>query len=1338
VAGRPAGRDLQQHRDPAHRQQPHGELRVNDGAANSNVATKTIGLTTPTPAITSLSPTSGPVGTTVVIAGSNFTGATAVRFNGTAADSYVVNSGTQITAVVAAGTTSGAATVVTPYGTSNGVTFSITSATTSTTLVSSVNPSTVGQSVTFTATVANVNGSATPNGTVSFRDGGAILGSGTLDGSGVATFSTSALTQGSHSIIAIYLGRTGFVSSTSATLTQQVGAPPLPALTSLSPTSGPVGTSVTITGTDLGGASSVSFNGVVQTTISNNTATSLTVNVPAGASTGDVEVTTAAGTSNGLPFTVTPPAPVVTSVSGPANGTYRLGQFVTFLVSFDQPVTVSTAGGTPVILMTVGSTPRGVTYFSGSTTSTLTFRYLVQAGDLDANGVTLGSSIAPNNGTLRNATGTDAVLTLNNVAPLTGVLVDGVVPTATVSTTAPSPTSSSAIPVTITFTEAVTGLTAAGLTVTNGTRGVLSGSGTTYTITVTATAAGAVTVQVPAGAAQDLAGNPNAASNTLSVTYSPPPVAISSFTPTSGAAGTVVVITGNGFTGATAVTINNGAVASYTVDSNTQITATVAASNSTGLIRVTSPAGTGVSSTNFVVGPSVNSVNIITANGTYRTGQQLQFNVVFSQPVTVNTTGGTPSLDVTVGGTVRQATYTGTASSTAAFRYTIVAGDLDTDGVTLGGSIDLNGGTIRNSGGADADLDLNNVGATTGLLVDGVAPTVTVSSTAGASGGSTAASPIPLTITFSESVTGFTSSDVAVTGGTRGTFTGSGSAYSLSVTPTGGTVTVNIAAGVARDAALNDNEAAPTFTILYLPAPAISSFTPTSGAAGTTVSLTGTNLTGATAITFTGSSGNVVTTGFTVVSGTSITGIVVPAGASTGPLTVTTPGGTSAASPASFRVAPTVSSLSVAAELPGQSVLITGRNFTSGSTVTFGGVAAGSVTYVSPTSLTATVPAGAAAGTRAVVVTTPNGSSAGSPAFEVLQVYRTATASGCLSTVAVTLDGTGGANSWLYLRLPAAQGGAVVAAIENTLNLGAVTAGVLAQGTGTSQPVRQDGNGLRYLDRNFYLTATNPAFAGQSVRVRFFGLNSELSRLGVTAANLNVSQYDGPNEDCDLTNNSGLSRQRLLDAPASVLSGADWFTAEVTVPDHFSEFYLTGASQPLPVQLTRFTAAAAGPSAVALAWTTAQELNSAYFTVERSADGRAFTTIGRVAAAGRSTAARAYQLLDSLAPADAPVLYYRLRSVDQDDTFAYSAVQTVRRAATAGQLLLYPNPTRTTATLTGAAPGAPVQLLDALGRVLLTTPADAAGTARLLLPPGCPTGVYLVRCGARTTRLLVE
>ncbi len=111
-------------------------------------------------------------------------------------------------------------------------------AATSTQLFSSRNPSTLAASVTFTAVVTtNLPGSGTPSGSVTFKDGGTVLGIGTLDGSGVATLSTAGLSTGSHSITAEYGGSGSQVASTSAAISQLVN----PTLT-LAPSTLPAGT----------------------------------------------------------------------------------------------------------------------------------------------------------------------------------------------------------------------------------------------------------------------------------------------------------------------------------------------------------------------------------------------------------------------------------------------------------------------------------------------------------------------------------------------------------------------------------------------------------------------------------------------------------------------------------------------------------------------------------------------------------------------------------------------------------------------------------------------------------------------------------------------------------------------------------------------------------------------------------------------------------------------------------------------------------------------------------------------------------------------------------------
>ncbi|HEV2186445.1 MAG TPA: Ig-like domain repeat protein [Stellaceae bacterium] len=93
---------------------------------------------------------------------------------------------------------------------------------TTTALASNPNPSVHNQPVTFTATVTS--GSGTPTGTVTFLDSGQAIGAATL-AAGVATFTTSSLSIGTHSITASYGGANTFLASTSAALSQAVNVP---------------------------------------------------------------------------------------------------------------------------------------------------------------------------------------------------------------------------------------------------------------------------------------------------------------------------------------------------------------------------------------------------------------------------------------------------------------------------------------------------------------------------------------------------------------------------------------------------------------------------------------------------------------------------------------------------------------------------------------------------------------------------------------------------------------------------------------------------------------------------------------------------------------------------------------------------------------------------------------------------------------------------------------------------------------------------------------------------------------------------------------------------------
>ena len=90
------------------------------------------------------------------------------------------------------------------------------------------------------------------------------------------------------------------------------------------------------------------------------------------------------------------------------------------------------------------------------------------------------------------------------------------------------------------------------------------------------------------------------------------------------------------------------------------------------------------------------------------------------------TVTGTPNLALNIGGTTVQAAYaSGSGTSALVFTYTVLAGQTDTDGISIdANSLALNGGTLSDAAGNPATLTHSAVAANTGFLVDTTAPTV--------------------------------------------------------------------------------------------------------------------------------------------------------------------------------------------------------------------------------------------------------------------------------------------------------------------------------------------------------------------------------------------------------------------------------------------------------------------------------------------------------------------------------------------------------------------------------------------------------------------------------------
>lgn len=126
-------------------------------------------------------------------------------------------------------------------------------------------------------------------------------------------------------------------------------------------------------------------------------------------------------------------APVVTSVVVPSNGHYRAATNLNFTVNFDESVFVNTGVGTPRIALTIGASTVYADYLSGTGTTALVFRHVVQAGETDTDGITVGA-LGTNGGTIQDAAGNNATLTLSSVGSTTSVLVDTTAPTNSVAT----------------------------------------------------------------------------------------------------------------------------------------------------------------------------------------------------------------------------------------------------------------------------------------------------------------------------------------------------------------------------------------------------------------------------------------------------------------------------------------------------------------------------------------------------------------------------------------------------------------------------------------------------------------------------------------------------------------------------------------------------------------------------------------------------------------------------------------------------------------------------------------------------------------------------------------
>ncbi|WP_377514348.1 cadherin-like beta sandwich domain-containing protein [Ochrobactrum sp. RH2CCR150] len=429
-------------------------------------------------------------------------------------------------------------------------------------------------------------------------------------------------------------------------------------------------------------------------------------------------------------FTISDMSPQVTAVSVPANGYYGEGSTLNFSVAFDQNVFVT---GTPSLSLTIGSTGRSAGYASGSGTSVLSFAYSVQSGDMDMDGITLGSSIAMNGGTILSNTSQSAMPSLNSVGSMVGVLVNTSKPTAVITTSSlPSDTVQR---FTVTFSEAVTGLSL------NDFAFIMTGnvavtpfpiqtqSGIIYTLDVGVTGNGTLSVQLLSGGVESKYGNPNTPSNTMTVPILQLSNAdLQNLTPSAG------ILTPAFAPNTTSYTLN---VASDV--ENITFRPSLADVNATIVVNgATIPNGTATPAINLAVGSNTVSTTVTAQDGT--TKKTYTVNVIRAQSGNADLVGLVPSV-----GTLDPAFSPSTATYSLMVPTDTSSLQLTPTSADAAATITVNGATVS-SGGSSNALQLG-AGTTTVTVVvtaqNGTTRSYTINVTRAASADATLASLIP-------------------------------------------------------------------------------------------------------------------------------------------------------------------------------------------------------------------------------------------------------------------------------------------------------------------------------------------------------------------------------------------------------------------------------------------------------------------------------------------------------------------------------------------------------------------------------------------------------------------
>ena len=186
------------------------------------------------------------------------------------------------------------------------------------------------------------------------------------------------------------------------------------------------------------------------------------------------------------------------------------------------------------------------------------------------------------------------------------------------------------------------------------------------------------------------------------------------------------------------------------------------------------------------------------------------------------------------------------------------------------------------------------------------------------------------------------------------------------------------------------------------------------------------------------------------------------------------------------------------------------------------------------------------------------------------------------------------------------------------------------------------------------------------------------------------------------SSSNGISDYILTNITGQTFTGSVPYT--IAVGDDAANFQ---TNVPLPVEFISFTATKQGADMAILNFSTAWEVNNAGFEVERSTNGISWNKVGFVPGNGNTSEVKNYAFATSLSNINSAVVYYRLKQVDFNGQFEYSATRTIRLSAAAAKATsVYPNPAtnRISVSLEGVAAGemAKIAVMDMSGKIIIS------------------------------------